>query len=299
MNILITGGAGFIGSHLAKYLLAQGHEVHIVDNLSTGSIDLIPGKARFHHCDIRNTKEMQDIFTTCKIGRVFHLAALARIQRSWDSPEETYDVNVNGTFSVLTAAKNAGIRDVFITSSSSVFAGISMIEKPYPVKATDPVLPLNPYAYHKHLNEQQARLFRECFGMNVKVGRPFNVFGENQLPSSDYATVIVAFAQQKHKGEALTVYGDGQQTRDFTYVGDVVRMMVSVFNQSGFEREDTVFNFCSESPVSIEEVAKAFNAEYVFLENPRSGEAEWTYGQNNTGIKPSISIINWLKEVYE
>jgi len=171
MNILITGGAGFIGSRLAEILLKKGHDVYVIDNLSTGERKRVPKGAHFSNMDIRDTKKVSRYMDRHAIERVFHLAALARIQRSWDLPELTYDVNVNGTMSILMSAQQAGINDVFITSSSSVLAGISLQENPHPITTDAQPLPLNPYAFHKYLNEKQAEMVRECWSMNIKVGR--------------------------------------------------------------------------------------------------------------------------------
>lgn len=290
MKIIVTGGAGFIGSHLVDELIKRHHQVIIIDDLSTGHI--INPKAVFIHSSITNKALLESIRIFNDVDAVYHLAALARIQRSWDHPELTYDVNVNGTLNILDLCRINQVPRVLITSSSSVFAGLSFSNEVKPISPGAQHIPLNPYAYHKHLNEELVRMYRQCWGMNITIARPFNVYGARQMVHSEYSTVIPRFADCKLNGLPLPVYGNGKQTRDFTHVNDVVNMMIEIIGLN----ED--FNLCSSKPVSLVDIAKAFNAEYKLIENPRKGEAQWTWGENNTGYKAQYNVLNWIKEVY-
>lgn len=297
-KILVTGGAGFIGHHLVTKLVEQGNAVVVIDNLSTGSVDNVNQfPITFFQADIRDTEILDKIFSVWRFQEVYHLAALARIQRSWDHPTETYNVNVTGTNNILEMCRKYSVKKVFITSSSSVLAGhsidVGLKTQQMELSQYAEKLPLNPYAYHKALNEELAVMYKSCWGLDVRAGRPFNVYGEGQNYHSDYSTVIPKFAEQKKKGEKLTIYGDGEQTRDFTYVGDVVAMMIDTMDGN-----ELIYNLCSSDPVSINQVAEAFNHPYEHVDNPRKGEASWTWGENNTGVKPKVNILKWIKQNY-
>lgn len=294
MTILVTGGAGFIGRNLVDLLYYYGHKVVIIDDLSTGNKDVFK-KYKGKKGSITNKKFLNKIFSKYKFDEVYHLAALARIQRSWDHPDQTYQVNVNGTYNILEMCRVYKVPNVFITSSSSVYAGFTIKNKAKPIKIDTEQIPLNPYAYHKHLDEQLVGMFRKCWPeMNIIIGRPFNVYGKGQKLHDEYATVIPKFANAKKNGEEIVVFGDGSQTRDFTNVEDVVNMMLHVMNTS----KNGDFNLCSGNPISIKDIAIAFNHPYKYIENPRKGEAQWTWGYNNTGYKPVYNLIDYIKENY-
>lgn len=295
MNILITGSHGFIGRHLVNQLFQQGNTIIAVDNLSTGSKDALKNiPHHFEQVDITDQEKLYLVFKKYQPEYVYHLAALARIQRSWDKPRETYNVNVTGTANVLENCRQFNVAKTFITGSSSVFAGLSLNREPEPIKFYDPLEPLNPYAWQKKLDEELVAYYRQCWNMDIKLGRPFNVFGEGQNYDSDYSTVIPKFAQYKKEGKTLPIYGDGSQMRDFTYVGDIVDMMIAVMQK---DKEDWMFNLCAGQPTMILDIAKAFGSHYELQENPRQGEASWTWGDNNTGIKPKVNIIDWIKKI--
>jgi UDP-glucose 4-epimerase len=294
MTILVTGGAGFIGRKLVASLLADKHKVVILDDLSTGDAQVM---ADFKGTvgSVTDTQLLERLFTDYKFDQVYHLAALARIQRSWDHPDATYQVNVNGTYNILEMCRIHKVPKVFIASSSSVYAGYTLNHTASPIKIDTEHTPLNPYAYHKHLDEQLVGMYRTCWPeMNIIVGRPFNVYGHGQKLHDEYATVIPKFANAKNNGEEIVVFGDGSQTRDFTNVFDVVAMIEHVMENG--RNED--FNLCSGKPVSIKEVAEAFDHPYKCIENPRVGEAQWTWGDNNTGYKPVYNLIDYIKNNY-
>jgi nucleoside-diphosphate-sugar epimerase len=215
---LVTGGAGFIGSHLVRALLARGAAVRVLDNLATGRRSNLPGDARLEltAADVRDLAACRDACRDCDV--VFHLAALGSVPRSLERPSETLEVNVQGTANVLTAAREAGILRVVYASSSSVYGNSEA-----PVKREgEEGVPLSPYAVSKAIDEQLAALYARCYGLQPIGLRFFNVYGPRQDPSGPYAAVIPRFAAAVLAGLPATIFGDGEQSRDFTFVGDAV-----------------------------------------------------------------------------
>lgn len=221
---LVTGGAGFIGSHIAARLLRDGHHVRVLDNLSTGrrsNLDAIReagDPARFHWMegDVRSLETCQE---ACRdVDFVLHQAALASVQRSMENPADTTHVNVGGTVNVLAAARDAGTRRVVLASSSSVYG-----DTPTLPKREDMIpAPLSPYAASKLAGEQFLRVFAATMGLPTISLRYFNVFGPRQNEASDYAAVIPLFITAVLHGRRPKLYGDGHQTRDFTFIEDVI-----------------------------------------------------------------------------
>lgn len=216
MKYLVTGGAGFIGSHLTDELIKQGHEVVILDNLSTGKKENINSKAKFVKADITKLEEIKPHFVG--IDGVFHTAALPRVQLSIEKPAETNEVNVNGTLNVLIAAKDAGVKRFVYSSSSSIYGNAETI----PVRENFKSAPVSPYGLQKYVGEEYTRVFAAVYKMETVSLRYFNVYGPRMSESGAYLSVIRTFLNQKKTGESLTIYGDGEQTRDFTHVRDVV-----------------------------------------------------------------------------
>jgi nucleoside-diphosphate-sugar epimerase len=222
-KMAITGGAGFIGSNLAENLLNRDFSVVVIDNLSTGKEENLAGwsdragsRFEFIRADINQTDLMRRALKG--VTHVFHLAAIPSVARSIDDPTATQTANINGTLSILIAARDAGVKRVVCASSSSVYGD-------------DPNLPkkedrmgrcLSPYALSKYVTEEYARLFYQLYGLEAVSLRYFNVFGPRQDPKSDYAAVIPRFSTRLLAGRPPIVYGDGEQTRDFTYVANVV-----------------------------------------------------------------------------
>jgi UDP-glucose 4-epimerase len=221
---LITGGAGFIGSHIASRLLGDGHDVRVLDNLSTGrreNLDYLAGlgagpRFQFLEGDIRDRETCRRACEGTEV--VFHEAALASVQRSVENPTDTTAVNVVGTVNVLSAAREHGVRRVVAASSSSVYGDTPTLPKHEGM----PPAPLSPYAASKLAGEQFARVFAQTLGLDTMSLRYFNVFGPRQDPTSQYAAVIPLFITALVEGRRPVVFGDGHQSRDFTYVDNVV-----------------------------------------------------------------------------
>jgi len=219
MRLLVTGGAGFIGSHLSAALLGEGHDVRIVDNLSTGfesNLVAIRDDVEFINADLRDADAM--ITATAGVDGVFHLAAMGSVPRSIKDPRTTYDINTTGTFNVLDGVRRNDVGTVIYASSSSIY-GDSDAE----FKAEDqPFNPISPYGASKASAELNVLAFGRAYGFNALALRYFNVFGPHQSPRGAYAAVIPVFIAHALAGEPWTINGDGKHSRDFTYVANVV-----------------------------------------------------------------------------
>jgi len=245
MNILITGGAGFIGSNLAEEL-AKKHEVVIIDDLSTGRVknveDLDLELVRGSITDPDMLKE-----TFRGVDYVFHQAALPSVQRSIEDPVRANEVNICGTLNVLVAARDAGVTKVIYASSSSVYGDTPELPKREDMKPD----PKSPYAVAKLTGEYYCRVFNEIYGLKTVALRYFNVYGPRQDPSSDYAAVIPNFVNRVMAGKEPIIYGDGEQTRDFTFVRDVVQANVLAMESDAIG----VFNVATGKRISVNDLA--------------------------------------------
>jgi UDP-N-acetylglucosamine/UDP-N-acetylgalactosamine 4-epimerase len=251
-NILVTGGAGFIGSHLVDSLLECGAKVRVLDNFSTGK------KENISHClgdieliegDIRDEETCKKACN--KADYVFHEAALGSVPRSMKDPAASLDVNVAGTAKVFAAARDAAVERVVYASSSSVYGDSIKLPK----KEGEEGKPLSPYALSKVMDEELAEVFSRCFDMRIIGLRYFNVYGARQDPEGAYAAVIPRFFKAVLNGERPTIYGDGEQTRDFTYVTDVVsaNLLALAAEECRCGRS---YNIAGGKPVSVNELAK-------------------------------------------
>ncbi|GBC95542.1 UDP-N-acetylglucosamine 4-epimerase [bacterium HR16] len=220
MRILVTGGAGFIGSHITEKLVELGHEVIVLDDLSTGreeNIAHLKSRITFVKGSITDTVLLQEVMQGVQM--VFHEAALGSVPRSVEDPRTTHEVNITGTFNVLMAARDAGVKRVVYAASSSAYGDTPTLPK---VETMLPN-PLSPYAVSKLVGEYYCQVFTRVYGLEAVSLRYFNVFGPRQNPHSQYAAVIPKFITAALKGEPLTVFGDGEQSRDFTYIDNVVQ----------------------------------------------------------------------------
>jgi UDP-glucose 4-epimerase len=216
---LVTGGAGFIGSHLVDGLLAAGFRVRLLDDFSSGreeNVAHLNGSAELLRGDLRDRALLARALAGVEV--VFHQAAVPSVPRSVAEPERTNDVNVTGTLGLLEASRAAGVRRVVFASSSSAYGDTEVLPK----VETLPPCPLSPYALQKYAGERYCQLYHRLYGLETVALRYFNVYGPRQNPKSEYAAVIPRFATACLAGEAPVVFGDGEQTRDFTFVADAV-----------------------------------------------------------------------------
>ncbi|MDJ0786656.1 MAG: SDR family oxidoreductase [Myxococcota bacterium] len=218
-NVLVTGGAGFIGGHLADRLVSDGVSVRVLDDFSTGreaNLEGIRSQIKLIRGDLRDAETVDRAVEGVDV--LFHLAAVPSVPRSLAEPERTHSVNATGTLQLLEAARRHGVSRVVMASSSSIYGDTEELPK----VETMPPRPRSPYALQKFAAEQYGRLYAEHFGLETVALRYFNVFGPRQDPASEYAAVVPRFVLACLKGETPTIYGDGEQTRDFTFVADVV-----------------------------------------------------------------------------
>ena len=213
----MTGGAGFIGSHLVDALVSEGHEVRVLDDLSSGSVERVAPDAEFIGGSVADRRAVRAAVRGVEV--VFHQAAHRAVQRSVEHPLTTDQANTRGTLNLLKASADAGVRRLVYASSSSVYGAAETM----PTPETVPLRPRSPYAVSKLAGEHYCRVFAELYPLETLALRYFNVYGPRQSPDSAYANVIPLFMRALARGESPTVHGDGRQSRDFTYVDDVVR----------------------------------------------------------------------------
>jgi nucleoside-diphosphate-sugar epimerase len=224
MKYVVTGGAGFIGSNLVRGLLADGpHQIVVVDNLLTGSdrnLDEVSSQIDFQRIDLRDFEPTRAAFNGTDV--VFHLAAIPSVPRSIEDPRPSHEANIDGTFNVYLAAKEAGVKRVVYAASSSAYGDTDVLPK---VETMVP-RPKSPYAVQKLLGEYYAGAFSSCFGLEAVALRFFNVYGPRQDPASAYSGILSIFMKCVITGQAPLIHGDGEQSRDFTYVEDVVGLLL-------------------------------------------------------------------------
>lgn len=250
---VVTGGAGFIGSHLCDGLIRGGFDVVAVDNLATGRESNLEGvNAEFIRLDINDTDALTKVFSGAEF--VFHVAAIPAVPRSIDDPVGTNRANIDGTLSVLMAARSARVRRVIYSSSSSVYGNSPVLPKHEEM----PTAPISPYATQKLAGEQYAIHFSTIFNLETVAIRYFNVFGPRQDPNSTYAAVIPQFITKMRAGEAPVINGDGTTTRDFTYVTNVVHGNILAAETA--EANGKIFNIACGARISLNELVDTINA---------------------------------------
>ncbi len=288
MKALVTGGFGFIGSHLVEKLIKEGYHVTVIDNLISGRIDNLKHlegnqnlNAVFENiCDLEAISEHFN-----GIDHVFHLAALADIVPSIQSPDKYFASNVNGTFSVLEAARRANIKKFLYTASSSCYG----IPDNYPTKETDEIRLKYPYALTKRLGEELAIHWGEVYKLPVISLRLFNVYGPRSRTCGTYGAVFGVFLAQKLAGQPYTVVGDGRQTRDFTYVTDVAEAFIAAARS---DVTGEIFNVGSGGSYSVNRLVELLGGPVEYIPK-RPGEPDCTFADTST-IKKAL---NWLPKV--
>lgn len=231
----VTGGSGFIGSHLVEALVAAGHVVRVLDDFSTGKKAHLEqaersGRLEVVKGDVRDLAAVES--TAAGVDGIFHLAALVSVPQSVAEPRRSFEINVGGTVNVLEAARTTGVRRVVLASSAAVYGDAAE-----PAREDEtPLRPMSPYAVDKLAAEQYGALYSRQYGLNVAALRFFNVYGRRQDPASPYSGVISVFADRLRRRDGVTIYGDGSQTRDFVHVSDVVQAMIAAMHatRAGF-----------------------------------------------------------------
>ncbi len=292
-NIIVTGGAGFIGSNLTKALIEKGCNVHVIDNLSNGKKEQVHSKAIFHKADICNLSEIQPLFKG--VDYVFHLAALPRVQFSIEHPIETNEVNVTGTLNVLVAAKDAKVKKVIYSASSSAYGD----QDTMPLVESMTAKPKSPYGLQKYIGELQCRVFTEVYGLPTVSLRYFNVYGPNQNDEGAYALVIAKFLAQVKRGEPMTIVGDGKQTRDFTNVRDVVRANILAMESAKVGKGE-VINIGAGRNMSVEDIARIIGGTTDRIParlEPKNTLADNSLARKLLGWEPTITVEEGIAEL--
>lgn len=248
-KVVVTGGAGFIGSHLTDALIFGGYDVHVIDNLSSGKKEHVSPLAKLHVADIRDSAAITSIIAGS--AYVFHLAALPRVQYSIEHPEETNEVNVSGTVAVLKAAHEGGVKRLIYSASSSAYGD----QKIMPLTENMSANPKSPYGLQKYIGELYAKLWNEMYGLSTVSLRYFNIYGPRYNPEGAHALVIGKFLQQRKRRMPMTITGDGEQTRDFTHVRDAVRANILAAEYDGVLNGE-VFNIGAGKNHSVNRVAE-------------------------------------------
>ncbi len=299
MKTIVTGGAGFIGSYLVDRLMADGHEVTVIDNLSSGRLEnLQPNRGnkllRFVQADAAEQSKTSGYFAG--IDWVFHLAALADIVPSIVNPDKYFRSNVNGTFAVLEAARQAGVKRFIYAASSSCYG----IPDCYPTPETAEIRPQYPYALTKYLGEQLILHWGQVYKLPVISLRLFNVYGPRSRTLGTYGAVFGVFLAQKLAETPFTVVGDGTQTRDFTYVTDVANAFIKAAES---EIQNEVFNVGSGGTYSINQLVDFLGGDVVYIPK-RPGEPDCTFADTRKikkmlGWSPQVSFVQGVAKVVE
>lgn len=290
MKVLVTGGAGFIGSHLSRELWQQGHQVRVIDSLVGGRketiADLVGQECfEFHHADIRHAETIAPLFAG--IDWVFHLAGLADIVPSIEQPRAYYETNVSGTFNVLEAARAAGIKRFVYAASSSCYG----IPDQFPTPESAPVQPQYPYALTKYLGEELVMHWAQLYDLPAVSLRLFNVYGPHARTTGAYGAVFGVFLAQKINGKPFTVVGDGTQTRDFTYVTDVAKAFIAAAES---ELRGEIMNVGSGGTYSVNQLVGLLGGAIEYIPK-RPGEPDCTFAdtrkiKTKLGWQPQVSF---------
>jgi UDP-glucose 4-epimerase len=297
MKTIVTGGAGFIGSHLVDQLLGQGHEVIVLDNFSTGrkeNLDHVKDRIQLMECNLALKGDWVKYFKD--VDWVFHLAALADIVPSIQKPEAYFNANVNGTYNVIEAAKQAEVKKVVYAASSSCYG----IPDKYPTPETAIIQPQYPYALTKRIGEELVLHWAQVYQLPAVSCRFFNVYGTRSRTSGTYGAVFGVFLAQKLANKPMTIVGDGTQTRDFTYVTDVANALVSAAKS---DKVGEVYNIGSGNTVSINKLVELLGGEKLNIPK-RPGEPDCTFAdiskiKSELNWSPKISIEDGVKIVLE
>lgn len=293
-KVVVTGGAGFIGSHLVDALIEQGKEVHVVDNYVGGKHeDRINPKAIYHELDIRSTDALVPVFDGADI--VFHTAAIPRVPYSVEHPVETTDNNITGTVSVFDAAAKAKVRRVVYSSSGSAYGDQTVL----PLEESMIANPVNPYGLQKYVGELFAKIWPGVYGVETVCLRYFNVYGPRLDPVGPYALAVGAFLLARKEGRPLTIFGDGTITRDYTHVRDIVNGNI-LASQSAKVGKGEVINLGAGRNVTIQYLAELISKDIVY--GPPRVESHDSKADNRRakellGWEPSVTLEDGIAEL--
>ena len=295
MKYLVTGGAGFIGSNLVNQLIEDGHEVVVIDNLSTGKQENIHSKAEFYCFDL-SSKNWPALINSqiSDIDTVFHLAALARVQPSIKNPHLYHEHNVNATLNLLIAAHDMGVRRFVYSASSSAYGDTDVL----PTDEEQPVDPLSPYGLQKLIGEQYCSVFSKVYDLETVSLRYFNVYGEGMSADGGYPLAMAKFLKQKAEDKPLTIWGDGEQRRDFTYVKDVVKANI-LASSSKKVGQGEVINIGNGDNRSVNEIAALIGGETINLEavlEPKNTLADNSKAKELLGWEPTMTVDEWIPQ---
>jgi nucleoside-diphosphate-sugar epimerase len=302
MKYLVTGGAGFIGSHIVRALLSQGESVRILDNFSSGKEDNLKGlDVEIVTGDLRDASRVAEAVRGVNI--IFHEAAFVSVPESMEKPQECFDINVTGTSILFEAARKAGVQRIVIASSAAVYGDSEAM----PLVEDTPLKQLSPYASSKRVDEMYAELYTNSFGLEVAALRYFNVYGPRQSPDSMYAAAVPIFIRRILENKPITIYGDGGQTRDLVNVKDVVHanLLASQHPQAAGQ----IFNVCTGVETRLLDLLDILyeifpNAPKHIHAEPRAGDIYRSIGtpkkaMDILGFKPSVSLSDGVYEAVE
>jgi UDP-glucose 4-epimerase len=300
MKVLVTGGAGFIGSHIVRRLLDLDHEVVVLDNFSTGrrsNLDAVASDIELIEGDVAELEQVEQAVAGC--DAVYHEAALPSVPRSIADPLASHAANATGTLNVLVAARDAGARRVIIASSSTVYGSMPELPK----RESMPTLPMSPYAVSKLAAESYCRTWFDLYGTETVALRYFNVFGPRQDPLSAYAAVVPRFIAAYKAGEPPVIFGDGEQSRDFTYIDNVVDANLAALTSA--DAPGRVYNIACNDRITLNQLATELGeimgaAVKPVHAAPRPGEVRHSQAaidqaQADLGYEPRISLREGLK----
>jgi len=309
MDYLVTGGAGFIGSHIAHTLLEQGDTVRILDNFNTGRRENVealtkqfgPDQLEVMEGDVRDASAVKEAVRDIQI--VFHEAAFVSVPQSMDEPQECFDVNLTGTSQLFDAARRAGVKRAVVASSAAVYGE----SEAYPLGEETPLMPKSPYAVSKRVNEMYAELFTNSFNFEVAALRYFNVYGPRQRPDSMYAAAVPIFIRRLLDNKPITIFGDGGQTRDLINVRDIVRANLVASEHPNAAGK--VFNICTGIETRLLDLLEVFyelfpDAPKAEFAAPRAGDIYRSVGspqkaKDVIGFEAQVSLADGLKETVE
>ncbi|HUO50227.1 MAG TPA: NAD-dependent epimerase/dehydratase family protein [Candidatus Paceibacterota bacterium] len=293
-KVVVTGGAGFIGSHLVSALVDKGYDVHVIDNYAAGKReDRIHPNATYHEADVRDFAAVAPVIASAKY--VFHEAALPRVQFSIENPELTFSVNVDGFVTILRAAHEGKVARVVYAASSSAYGD----QETLPLSEDMPAQPKSPYGLQKYIGELSARLWSDVYNVPTVSLRYFNVYGPKFDPDGAYALVIGKFFKQKMEGKPLTITGDGTQTRDFTHVTDIVRANILAATSPNVGKGE-VINIGAGRNMSVNDLAALVGGPSVHVEprlEPHDTRADNRKAKELLGWEPTIALEEGIAQL--